>query len=182
MAQNSCQSDFMFDGRPQVAQSYSVFRRAMFACVRHIKKRLNSHDLPRPLWLNADETCYRRALTKYDIYTENIGPIGLRNIEIFLARYQQRIPGSTMHLGLIGRDDGAPENSLLLQIINADEQAALEIAAEIRRHNGQAWVGVYKTDGTFIEIKGPKESVRLADTTESQTREVEALPNNVTSS
>jgi hypothetical protein len=112
-----------------------------------------------PCWLKANERHSRLRRKWCGIYTEDLGPVGLTNIQILLGRYTRRIPGSTINLGLIGRDRGTPERSLLVEIITSDEEAVEEVAAEIRRSNGQAWVGVFISSGTFIEISGPKRPV-----------------------
>ena len=108
---------------------------------------------------NPGETHSRQARSRYEIYTEDIGPIGLKNIQILLDRRKELLPGSTLHVDLIGRDRGIAEASLKIDIVTKDEEAVLELAAAIRRSNGQSWVGVYVTAGTFIEISGPKEPI-----------------------
>lgn len=109
-----------------------------------------------PSWLDPGETYSRQARRRYEIYTEDIGPIGLKNIQILLDQRQKRLPGSTVHPDLFGRDRGNPESSLTVVIETNDEEAILELAAEIRRCNGQIWVGISVINGTFIEISGPK--------------------------
>ena len=119
-------------------------------------------------WLKAEEKYSRATRNRYEIYTENIGSVGLKNIEILLDRRKEWLPGSALNVGLIGRDKGIPEASLKIEIVTNDEETVLELAAEIRRYNGQSWVGIYVTAGTFIEISGPKELIsELRDPTTS---------------
>jgi len=118
---------------------------------------LCKRDTTNPLWLKPEETYSQQTLNRYGIYAEDIGPVGLKNIQILLDQRGKRIPGSTLHVGLTGRDGGKTEKSLLLEIVTKDEEVVMEIAAEIRRVNGQQWVGVFVTPGTFAEITGPKE-------------------------
>jgi hypothetical protein len=77
-------------------------------------------------------------LHRYEIYTEDIGPVGLKNVQILLDRRKKRLPGSTLHVDLIGRDRGRAEATLKIDIVTKDEEGVLELAAEIRKSNGQS--------------------------------------------
>jgi hypothetical protein len=134
----------------------SAFGRVVRAWIFRAASLLRKHDTAIPQWLNAGETCSRRTRNRYEIYTEDIGAVGLKNIQTLLDRRKQRLPGSTIHMGLVGRYEGETEASLKVDIVTKDEDAVLEMAAEIRRLNGQRRVDVYITPGTSIEIAGPK--------------------------
>ena len=112
-----------------------------------------------PVWLKAEEKYLRRTRNRYEIYTEDIGPVGLKNIQILLDRRKAQLPGSTLYVSLKGRDRGKAEAGLKIEIVTNDEETVLELAAEIRTYNGQSWVGVYVNSGTFIEIVGPKKHI-----------------------
>jgi len=127
--------------------------RAWISCVASL---LSRRDAANPVWLKAEETHSRQTRNRYEIYTEDIGAVGLKNIQTLLDRRKQRLPGSTIHMGLVGRYEGETEASLKVDIVTKDEEAVLEMAAEIRRLNGQRRVDVYMTPGTVIEIAGPK--------------------------
>lgn len=127
--------------------------------ISRVARFLSKRDSTNPVWLKAEETYSRQTRNRYEIYAEDIGPIGLKNIQILLDRRVERLPGSTLHVDLIGRDRGMAEASLKIDVVTEDEEAALGLAAEIRRSNGQSWVGVYVTTGTFIGIAGPKDSI-----------------------
>jgi hypothetical protein len=183
MARDRSNPEQMCVSQPGLTHSVSAFGRGIHAWISRAVSFLIKWNTANPSWSHPGETYTRQPGRRYEIYTEDIGPVGLGNIETLLARYQQRIPGSTMHLGLIGRDAGETEKSLLIQIISADEEAVLEIAAEIRRHNGQAWMGIYITSGTFVTIKGPKlPVVNLADNPQAAASELESLSNNLLAS
>lgn len=137
----------------------SAFGRGMHAWISWALSFLHKWNTESPSRSNPGETHSRQTRSRYEIFTEDIGPIGLKNIQILLDRRKERLPGSTLHAELIGRDRGIAEASLKIDIVTNDEEAVLELAAEIRRSNGQSWVGVYVTAGTFIEISGPKELI-----------------------
>jgi len=146
----------------------SIFGRIVRTCICRAAAFLRKHETVKPDWLNAEEKYSRATRNKYEIYSENIGSVGLKNIRILLDRRKERLPGSTLDAGLIGRDQGKPEASLKLDIVTNDEETVLELAAEIRRYNGQSWMGIFVTAGTFIEISGPKEPIsELRDHTTS---------------
>jgi len=134
----------------------STLGRTARAWISRVASLLSVHHTTNPVWLKAEEAYSQRILNRYEIYTEDIGRVGLKNIQILLDRRKERLPGTTLHVGLIGRDRGTAEASLKIDIVTKDEEAVLELAAEIRRSNGQSWMGIYVTTGTFIEIAGPK--------------------------
>jgi hypothetical protein len=158
MAQ-STKSELKSTDQPEAALHLSTLARIARALIFRAASLLSERDTTNPVWLKAEETYSRRILNRYEIYTEDIGPVGLKNIQILLDRWKKRLPGSTLHVDLIGRDRGTAEASLKIDIVTKDEEAVLELAAEIRRSNGQSWMGVYVTTGTFIEIAGPKDPI-----------------------
>jgi len=134
----------------------SIFGRIVRTCICRAADFSRKHETVRPNWLNTDEEYSRQTRSRYEIHTEDIGPLGLKNIQVLLDRLKERLPGSTVHANLIGRDRGNAEASLKIDIVTRNEEAVLELAAEIRRTNGQSRVGVYVTTGIFIELAGPK--------------------------
>ncbi len=155
MIQRTSKSELMLAGQRGTALHRSTLGRIMPAWVSRAARLFRK----RPHWLNTGEAHSRQVRRRYEIYTEDIGALGLENIQILLDRYKERLPGSTLYADLIGRDRGNEEPSLKIEIVTKDEEAVLELAAEIRRSNGQSWVGVYVTAGSFIEISGPKQSI-----------------------
>lgn len=159
MAQSTSKSELMLAGQRGAALHLSTLGRIVRAQVLRAARLFRK----RPHWLKAGEAYSRQIRNRHEIYTEDIGPIGLKNIQILLDQRKERLPGSTLHANLIGRDQGNAEASLKIDIVTNDEGAVLELAAEIRRSNGQSWVGVYVTAGTFIEVSGPKELITELD-------------------
>jgi hypothetical protein len=155
MAQGTSKSELVLAGQRGAALHLSTLGRIVRAHVLRAARLFRK----RPHWLKTGEAHSRQIRNRHEIYTEDIGPIGLKNIEILLDRRKERLPGSTLYVDLLGRDRGVPEASLKIDIMTKDEEAVLELAAEIRRSNGQSWVGVYVTAGNFIEISGPKEPI-----------------------
>ncbi|MGD1081412.1 MAG: hypothetical protein ABR881_24075 [Candidatus Sulfotelmatobacter sp.] len=129
------------------------------AWILRLASFLSKRVTTNPAWLKAKEKYSRQTSNRYEIYTEDIGPVGLKNIQILLDRRKAQLPGSTLYVGLKGRDRGTAEASLKIEIVTNDEETVLELAAEIRAYNGQSWVGVYVTTGNFIEIVGPKKHI-----------------------
>lgn len=159
MRQKTPNSESLWDGQLLAVRCASIFGRIVQACICRAADFLRKHGTVKPDWLNADEGYSRQTRIRYEIYTEDIGPLGLQNIQVLLDRRKEQLPGSTIHANLIGRDRGTPEASLKIDIVTRNEEAVLELAAEIRRTNGQSWVGVYVTIGTFIEVAGPKKTI-----------------------
>ena len=156
MAQSGFKSELTLAGQLQAALYESTLGRIARAWISRVASLLSVRHTTNPVWLKAEETYSRRILNRYEIYTEDIGRAGLKNIQILLDRRKERLPGSTLHVGLIGRDQGTAAASVTIDIVTKDEEAVLELAAEIRRSNGQSWMAIYVTIGTFIEIAGPK--------------------------
>ena len=152
MVQSISKSELMLAGQRGTALHRSTLGRIVRAWVSRAARLFRKH----PHWLKTGEAHSRQARRRYEIYTEDIGAIGLKNIQILLDQRKERLPGSTLYADLLGRDRGTPEASLKIEIVTTDEEAVLELAAEIRRSNGQSWVGLYLTGGTFFEISGPK--------------------------
>jgi hypothetical protein len=159
MPQNTPNSESLRGGQPMPVPCESIFGRIVRTCICRAADFLRKHETVKPDWLSADDEYSRQTRSRYEIYTEDIGPLGLKNIQILLDRRRERLPGSTVHANLIGRDRGTAEASLKIDIVTTNEEAVLELAAEIRRANGQSWVGVYVTTGTFIELAGPKNPI-----------------------
>ena len=159
MVRDHANPEQMCVSQPKLTHFISAFARWIHGWISRAVSFVPNWNTESPSWSVPGESHSRQTSSRYEIYTEDIGPRGLKNIQILLDRRKDRLPGSTLHADLIGRDRGIAEASLKIDIVTKDEEAVLELAAEIRRSNGQSWVGVYVTAGTFIDIFGPREQI-----------------------